>query len=118
MHSGLIWEILMVNEIRVYYTIPGKLQLLIARFQNHTLEIWHRFNINHAGFWTTLIGEDNNALYYMLVWQSLADREDKWTRFLSDPEWLSVRKKTEAEGPLVARISSQLLLPTHFPNKN
>ncbi len=83
----------MVNEIRVYYTILGKLQLLTRRFENHTLKIWRRFEINYIGFWTTLIGEDNNALYYMLTWRSLADKEDRWNRFLSDPEWLSVQKK-------------------------
>ena len=104
----------MIYEHRIYYTIPGKLQNLISRFEDHTLKIWERFQIKPVGFWTTLIGDDNNTLYYILVWESLADRDEKWTNFMKDPEWLAVRKKTENDGPLFSRISSQLLVPTKF----
>lgn len=33
------------------------------------------------------LGPDSNALTHMLVWESLADRELKWSRFVVDPEW-------------------------------
>ncbi len=104
----------MINELRVYYTMPGKLQELNSRFEKHTLKIWERFGITSIGFWTTLIGEDNNTLYYMLAWDSLAEREKKWNSFIKDPEWLTVRENSEKNGPLVSRISSQLLSPTIF----
>ena len=104
----------MVYELRSYYTTPGKLEELIARFDTFTLKLWQRFEIRPVGFWTTIIGDDNNTLFYMLKWESLAEREDKWNKFLAHPDWLKIREKTEKNGPLIAKISSQMLAPTSF----
>ena len=56
----------MIHELRIYRTLPGRLPNLLARFQNHTLRIWEKHGIRQAGFWTTLIGESNNELTYLL----------------------------------------------------
>jgi hypothetical protein len=61
-----------------------------------------------------LLGESNNELTYILAWESLADRERKWTAFQEDPSWHKVRDDTERDGPIVATISSQILTPTPF----
>jgi hypothetical protein len=103
-----------IYELRIYHCMPGKLPALNARFQNHTLKLWERFGIRQAGFWTTLIGDDNNALYYLLEWDSLAERERKWNEFASHPDWLAIRAETEKDGALVARISNQMLAPTAY----
>ena len=50
------------------------------------------------GFWTTLIGSSNQSLTYMLAWESLAEREQKWMAFQSDPEWIAKRAETEKDG--------------------
>jgi hypothetical protein len=50
----------------------------------------------------------------MLAWDSLAEREAKWTAFQSDPEWIRVRTESEKDGPINANISSQMLVPTAF----
>ena len=50
----------------------------------------------------------------MLAWESLAERDKKWTAFLSDPEWITARAKTEEDGPIVGNIVNQLLVPTSF----
>src|SRR5947209_17021686 len=68
----------MIYELRIYRTLPGRLPNLLARFQNHTLRIWERHGIRQAGFWTTLAGESNYDLTYLLAWESLAEREVKW----------------------------------------
>jgi hypothetical protein len=34
--------------------------------------------------------------------------------FGADPEWLTARAETEKNGPLVASISNQFLVPTSF----
>ena len=44
----------------------------------------------------------------------MAERDQRWTAFQSDPEWLAKRAETERNGPIVADISSQLLTPTAF----
>jgi NIPSNAP len=104
----------MIYELRVYRSIPGRLPALISRFQNRTLPIWEKHGIRQAGFWTTLIGESNQQLTYMLAWNSLAEREKRWAAFLADPEWIKTVVETEKDGQLVQDISSQLLEPTAF----
>ena len=68
------------------------------------------------GFWTVLIGPSNHALYYMLEWDSLAEREQKWNAFSSDPEWLSARAKTEERGPILHHLENYILTPTPYSN--
>jgi hypothetical protein len=76
--------------------------------------MWERFGIRQAGFWTTLVGPNNNALYYLLEWESLAEREQKWNAFVADPDWLAARAETEQSGPLVERIENMFLTPTAY----
>jgi NIPSNAP len=104
----------MIHELRVYRCCPGRLPALLARFQNHTLPIWAKHGIRQAGFWTTLIGESNQELTYLLAWDSLAEREAKWPAFLADPEWHAARAASEADGQIVLTVSNQLLAPTAF----
>jgi hypothetical protein len=104
----------MIYELRIYRTVPGRLPNLLARFQNHTLKLWEKHGIRQAGFWTTLVGESSYDLTYMLKWESLAEREQKWNAFASDPEWLAIRAESEKDGPINANVSNQLLVPTAF----
>jgi hypothetical protein len=104
----------MIYELRVYKCLPGRLPALLKRFEADTLRIWDKHGIVQAGFWTTAIGESNNDLTYLIRWESLADREKRWTAFLADPEWQAARAKSEADGLIVANIESQLLSPTSF----
>ena len=50
----------------------------------------------------------------MLAWESMAEREKKFGAFGTDPEWLEKRAETEANGQIVASLSSQFLQPTSF----
>ena len=94
--------------------MPGRLPALLNRFANITLKIWERHGIKQAGFWTTVVGESNQDLFYMLAWESLADREKKWNAFQADPEWQTKRAETEKDGAIVANVSSQFIAPTAF----
>ena len=104
----------MLYELRVYECVPGKLPDLLKRFDTITLKIWEKHGIKQAGFWTTVIGESNQTLYYLLSWASLAEREQKWGAFQSDPEWTKARAQTEANGAIVANVSNAILTPTSF----
>ena len=104
----------MIYELRIYRCVPGCQPALLSRFENETLRIWERHGIRHAGFWTTLIGRSSQEIIYMLVWDSMAEREKRWGAFLAGPEWAAVVAKTEKEGQLVENISSQLLTPAAF----
>ena len=104
----------MIYEMRVYRTVPGRLPALLARFQNTTLKLWDKHGIKQAGFWTTLIGDSNQELTYILAWESLADREKKWNAFMADPEWINARGASEKDGPILQNASNQILVPTAF----
>jgi NIPSNAP len=104
----------MIYEMRVYEAVPGRLPDIIKRFDTITLKIWEKHGIKQAGFFTTMVGEHSQHLTYFLAWESLADREKKWSAFMVDPEWLSARAETEKNGPIVARVSNQMLAPTAF----
>jgi len=104
----------MIYEMRVYHCLPGKLPAVMKRFDTITLKIWERHGIRQAGFWTTLVGNSNQSLTYLLAWESLAERETKWTAFQSDQEWITKRAETEKDGALVANIVNEFLAPTSF----
>jgi hypothetical protein len=104
----------MILEMRVYRCVPGRLSALLKRFDTITLKLFEKHGIKQADFFTTLIGESNQELTYFLSWDSLAEREKKWTAFQADPEWISARAKTEEDGQIVGNIVSQLLVPTGF----
>ncbi len=104
----------MIYELRMYECLPGRLPALHERFQTITLEFWRKHGIRQVGFWTTLIGESNQTLTYLIAWESLAEREAKWTAFMHDPGWIAARAETEKEGPIVARITNSILQPTPY----
>ena len=104
----------MIHELRIYDCVPGRLPALLKRFDTITLKLWEKHGIRQAGFWTAEIGESNQRLYYMLEWESLAERETKWGAFATDPEWLAKRAETEKDGAIVAKVSNAILRPTSF----
>jgi NIPSNAP len=104
----------MIYELRIYRCLPNRLTALLKRFETNTLRIWEKHGIRQAGFWTTAIGESNLDLTYLLVWESLAEREKKWAAFQTDPEWIAARDASEKDGPIVATLSSSILQPTSF----
>ena len=104
----------MLYELRIYDCVPGRLPDLLQRFDTITLKLWEKHGIKQAGFWTTLIGESNQRLYYLLAWNSLAEREQKWGAFFNDPDWQAARARTEANGPIVSQVSNEILQPTSF----
>ena len=103
-----------IYEQRTYRAMPGRMPDLLKRFEHVTIPIWVRFGIRQAGFWTTEVGGSNHDLIYLLHWSSMAEREQKWSAFLADPEWIEKRSITEQKGPLISSLHSTFLKPTAF----
>jgi len=104
----------MIYELRIYRVMNGRMADLLTRFEHHTVPIMARHGFLQAGFWTTIVGRSEQHLTYLLAWESLAHRQEKWDALLSDPEWLAIRKSTEENGPLIFDIENSLLRPTNF----
>jgi len=102
-----------IHELRIYEAVPGKLPALHDRFRQITSKLFAKHGIKQVAYWDVVVGT-SNQLYYILEWESLAEREVKWEAFLADPEWQAARAKTEAEGPLVARVVNMFLKPTDY----
>jgi hypothetical protein len=103
----------MIHELRLYITVPGRLPALNDRFANHTLGFFKKHGIGVLGFWTDDIGA-SNKLTYILSFESLADREKKWSAFGTDEGWHQVRSQTEASGPIVAQVLNSFMRLTPY----
>lgn len=104
----------MIYELRIYTTIPNRMPNLLKRFKEHTLPLWDKHGIKQVGFWTTLVGPNNNDLTYLLEWASLDERETRFNAFMADPVWIAAKTASEADGPINAQIASSFLMPTAF----
>ena len=104
-----------VYELRVYHAAPGKLADLEARFRDHTIKIFDRHGIKSVAYWTPLDEpEKSNTLIYILQHPSREAAAANWKSFQDDPEWKSVKEKSEANGKLVDKIDSTYLALTDF----
>ncbi|HVZ42197.1 MAG TPA: NIPSNAP family protein [Ramlibacter sp.] len=104
----------MIHELRIYNCVPGRMPDVLARLETAGRHFFRKHGIEPVGFWTVMVGESSQQIYYMLRWQSLADREAKWAALVSDEEWLVKRRETESNGPIVASVSNTLLSLTAF----
>lgn len=104
----------MIYELRIYRALPGRMPALLKRFETRTLKIWERMGIRQAGFWTTLIGPSHLEMVYLLVWESMGERQRKWDEFQADPEWQQALAESEKDGLIVGNVASSFLNPTKF----
>lgn len=106
----------MLYELRIYYTVPGRMPALQKRFREDTVRIFERLGIRAVGYFTDHIGPDcDNKLTYLLAWEDLEERDRRMDALLADPEWIAARARSEADGgPIVERVENSILLPTSF----
>ena len=103
----------MIYEKRVYKAVPGKLPAINARFANHTCAFFKEFDIGMVGFWNDEIGA-SNQMTYITSFDSMADREEKWTAFGAHKPLNEVRAETEVDGPLVAQVINSFMTLTDY----
>ncbi|AHF79393.1 hypothetical protein Sant_P0358 (plasmid) [Sodalis praecaptivus] len=104
----------MIVELRIYHCLPGRLPALLERFRSTTLDYFAQYGIEQIGFWTTQVGESNHTLTYLLRWESMAERDARWSAFQHDSGWVEKRTESEREKPIVAQIENSFLSPTDF----
>lgn len=96
-----------VFELRTYTAVDGKLPQVLDRFRKGETAIFTKNGIQTVGFWVPADPPlAANTLIYILAHQSLDGAKTAWERFAGDPLWRSLRTRTEAGGPLVARVES------------
>jgi hypothetical protein len=107
-----------VYELRVYHTLDGKLDDLLKRFRDHTMDIFKRHNMESVAYWTP--ADDplkDKTLFYILRHPSREAATANWAAFRDDPEWKQVSAASEANGRLVEKVDSTFLKLTDFSPK-
>jgi|SRR5215831_10465484 len=104
-----------VFELRVYHAVPGRLADLLARFRDHTTRLFERHGLKNVAYWTpTDDPEKDKTLIYILRHPNREAAAKNWKSFQDDPEWKTVKEKSEANGPLVEKIDSTYMVLTDF----
>lgn len=95
----------MINEVREYTSMPGRLDDVIDLFKTVVIPLFDRHDMQlvQAGF--TTIGDNSfNELVYTMRFADLADLERKWKAFLTDADWAAALADREKSGPLYQAI--------------
>ena len=100
-------------EMRVYFSAPGKLAALNARFRDHTVKLFEKHGITNVGYFEPQDNPDGKLVYF-LAYKDPAARKAAWAAFLADPDWQAARKASEADGKLVAKVEEFYLTPTDY----
>jgi hypothetical protein len=104
-----------VYELRVYHAAQGKLPDLLARFRDHTVKLFDRHGMKSVAYWTPVDEpEKSKTLIYILYHPSREAAAANWKSFQDDPEWKSVKDKSEASGTLVDKVDSTYMSVTDF----
>jgi len=104
-----------VYELRIYHAATGKLPELLARFRDHTDKLFDRHGMKSVAYWTPIDEpQKSNTLIYILQHPSREEAVANWKSFQDDPEWKSVKEKSELNGKLTEQIDSTFLALTDF----
>jgi hypothetical protein len=104
-----------VYELRVYHVFEGKLDDLLRRFRDHTMQLFEKHGIKNIAYWTPTDDPlKGKTLIYIIAHPSREAATANWKTFGDDPEWKSVRDKSEANGKLVEKVDSTFLTLTDF----
>jgi hypothetical protein len=105
-----------IFELRRYESHgEGALKRKIEMFNGAEIAIFRRTGLRPVFFGETLIGARQPNLTYMLVFESMAAREQCWAAFREDPEWRqlwSTPGLTDAE--IVSNVTSVILRPAPY----
>ena len=103
-----------VYELRIYYTLPGKMPNLLTRFREHTCQLFEKHGMVNVGYWLPVEAKDQDKLYYVLKHASRDAAKASWKAFGDDPEWKAARDASEAAGKIVAKVDSTFLAATDY----
>ena len=98
-----------VFELRTYTTAEGKLPNLLARFRDHTMQIFERHGMENVAYWVPK--DTPNTLIYIISHDSSQAATENWQGFRGDSEWPGV---AEASGVGRVQVESVFMDATDF----
>ena len=106
-----------VYELRTYTTEEGRLPALHARFKDHTIQLFEKHGMQNVIYFTPIDKDGKpveNKLVYLIAHKSQEARTASFGAFGKDPEWVVARDASEKDGKIVAKVESQLFVPTDY----
>jgi hypothetical protein len=101
-----------VYELRTYVVPEDRLNLLHARFRNHTLRMFQKHNIGNVVYFSPQDPEKaKTTMMYLISHPSRQAADQNWKAFGSDPEWQAIAKESGV-GPV--KITREFLDPTDY----
>lgn len=101
-----------VYELRMYHTVPGRLDALQKRFRDHTISIFNKHDMKSVGYW---VPQDTpELLIYILEHPSRDAATKNWAAFMADPEWVKAKADSEASGKIVDHVDNYFMNPTDY----
>lgn len=106
----------MIYELRRYEAMPGKTAALDEVMVNLAMPLFKKLGMQVIGAWHPIAGDYTNVLMYILAYESLNERTEKWEAFFNHPDWVKGRAEiVEKEGgPLAFRELHYFLAPTSY----
>jgi hypothetical protein len=101
-------------EFRTYTCMPGKLPVVLKRFESVTLGLFRKYGIRNGPLFTVAVGDDNLQVKYLIEWDSHEQRDKAWADFRADPAWIEALSVSEKDGPSVAKMTNELLVAAPF----
>ena len=101
-----------VFELRTYYSEPGKLDALHARFRDHTSRLFQKHGMTIIAYW--MPREAPDRIVYVLAYKTKEAADASWKGFREDPEWVKARTASEANGRLVTKVESIYMDATDY----
>ena len=104
-----------VFELRTYTAGEGKLEVLHARFRNHTLKLFQKHGMQNIGYWSPLDAPlAQNTLIYLIAHKDREAAKKSWDAFRNDPDWKKVQGESEAGGKLVSKVEPVYMEATDY----
>jgi hypothetical protein len=98
-----------VHQLRVYEIFEHNKQAFHERFRDHALRIMAKYDFKVLAIWETR-RQERTEFVYLLEWPDRQTLTDRWAKFMADPEWADIKKRTGAvHGRLVGEIQDRVL---------
>lgn len=102
----------MIYELREYVSHTTAEQQVHDRFRDVTLPLFGKHGLEVVGFWSD--HDDPRRIVYLLCFEDLDAKARAWESFQHDPDWKKAKAASEADGPIVASMSSRILQPVPY----
>jgi predicted nuclease of predicted toxin-antitoxin system len=104
-----------IFELRSYYCLPGRYSNIVARFRDHTREIFESHGMENIAYWGSIEKDDIQPhLVYIIAHKSEEGAKASWASFRTDPKWKAAQTASELDGKIVEKVVSVMMKPLPF----